>query len=254
MGGHRKPVLYCFAHAGGGGSVYTGWRQRLAGRLEVRPVVLPGRESRRSEPALTEMAPLVAKLAAEITADSGNGRFVLFGHSLGAILAFEIAAALELAGGPVPAGLVVSGRRAPALPARQEPKHNLDEDQLVEHMSELGGTPPEVLENRTLLRLFLPTFRADLKLNETYRYRAGVRVGCPLSAYTGDADPLVTPDEVAAWRSVTSASFGLRVFAGGHFYLHDNPPPVLAALLTDVEALIGADPVPAVAGSYRRGG
>ncbi|MEU3838572.1 alpha/beta fold hydrolase [Streptomyces sp. NPDC028635] len=223
--------LFCFAHAGGGSAFFHPWRKALGPGVDVHPVVLPGRERRAGEAAHTRMGPLVDQLAGEL-----SGRldlpYALFGHSLGSIVAYETARALLERGLPAPRALLVSGRRGPFVPSSRRPVHLLPEEEFLAEMSQLGGTPPEVLRQRELLRHFLPPLRADHEVNETYLppRLPGPALTCPVFAFTGDADPLADPHAVAGWREVTSGDFRLRVFAGDHFYLKGAPEEVMAAL------------------------
>lgn len=223
--------LFCFAHAGGGSSFFHPWRRALGPGVDVRPVVLPGRERRARETSHTRMGPLVEGLVTELTPQL-DLPYVLFGHSLGSIVAYETARALLERGSRPPLALLVSGRRGPFVPDHRRPVHTLPEDEFLAEVSRLGGTPSEVLRQRDLLRHFLPPLRADHEVNETYRPvpPPGPALTCPVFAFTGDADPLADPHAVARWREVTSGDFRLRVFPGDHFYLKGAPDDLMSAL------------------------
>ncbi|MGV9767015.1 thioesterase II family protein [Micromonospora tulbaghiae] len=225
-------LLYCVPHAGGGGSFFRPWRAVLEPYLGVCPVVLPGRESRLSEPPYTSIEHVVPPLAAAISAHADRP-YALFGHSMGAVVAYETARRLS-AGPGGPARLFVSGRRAPHLPARRPDRHTLGADEFLPAVAALGGTPDEVLRRHDLMALFLPGLRADFAVNETYRQLPGPPLRCPVSAFTGDADPEVDVVEMRSWAEVTSAGFSLRVFSGGHFYLAGPPAELAEALLADL--------------------
>ncbi|WP_189277659.1 thioesterase II family protein [Kitasatospora griseola] len=221
--------LFCFAHAGGGSAFFRPWREQVAQDVEVVSVVLPGRESRIRETAHTRMEPLIADLVEGLRPHL-DGPYAFFGHSLGSVIAYEAARALRLRGEPGPEALVVSGRRAPHAPDRRPPVSQLGDDDFLAEMVRLGGTPPEIVRQREMVRFFLPFLRADFELNETYLPKAGgPALTCPVYAFTGDRDPLATPQEVGEWREVTSGHFRLRVFPGDHFYLKDSEE-FLAAL------------------------
>ncbi|WP_223206494.1 thioesterase II family protein [Streptomyces xanthii] len=236
--------LFCFAHAGGGSSFFHPWREALGPGVDVRPVVLPGRERRSRQASHTRMGPLVEELTAEL-AGQLDRPYVLFGHSLGSIVAYETARALLERGSRPPSALLVSGRRGPFVPDTRPPVHNLPEDAFLTEVSRLGGTPPELLRQRELVRHFLPPLRADHEINETYRPTRlpGPALTCPVFAFTGAADPLADPHAVARWREVTSGDFRLRVFPGDHFYLKGAPEDLMTALRT---ALSGVDPLSSV--------
>jgi surfactin synthase thioesterase subunit len=155
---------------------------------------------------------------------------------MGAVLAYEVARRLD----PAPRCLFVSGRRAPRLPARHPPLHPLPENEFLDAVARMNGTPADVLRQPGLLKLFLPSMRADFQLNETYRPLPGPELRCPVSALTGDADPEVTVEEMAAWRGATEGGFVLRVFRGDHFYLKHAPDEVLAAVRADLRRLVAA--------------
>lgn len=165
--------------------------------------------------------------------------FALLGHSLGAIVAYELARCFT-ADGDAPARLFVSGRRPPGEPAAHPPVHWLSDADFLAAIGTLGGTPDDVIASRDLIRLFLPALRADFELNETYSPLAGVALACPISALVGEADPEVSPQAMSRWRAKTSGPCSLRVFPGGHFYLKDSPHAVLDALADDLRVPAGS--------------
>ncbi|HEY6795198.1 MAG TPA: alpha/beta fold hydrolase [Kineosporiaceae bacterium] len=230
--------LFCFAHAGGGAAFFHPWRAGLLPDVEVCPVTLPGREARAGERAATRMDEVVDPVT-QALASLTDRPYAVFGHSMGAAVAYEVARRLESSGVPGPRCLFVSGRRAPHLPSRRPPLHGLPDQELLSAVAELNGTPDGVLRHDDLLRLFLPTLRADFALNETYRPLPGTALRCAVSSLTGDADPQVDLDEIAGWRAVTSGAFTLRVFRGEHFYLKGAPPEVVAAVRSDLRRYLG---------------
>lgn len=209
--------LVFFPHAGGAPSGAAPLAGPLHPDAELWVAQLPGRERRFTEPAATRLVDLVAPLGAAVTRQVAPP-FVLFGHSMGALLAFEVARWLHAAGGPLPAHLVVSACQAPHLPRWRPARHTLDDVELRRWLDECGGLPPEVGADPQLLDLLLPTLRADLRACETHRYRPGPPVPCPITALAGVDDPLVSPADMAAWREHTTAEFALRTLPGGHFY------------------------------------
>ncbi len=230
-----RVTLFCVPYAGSGASCYHPWARALSGQpIEMRAVQLPGRENRLREAPFCAMAPLVLALADRIEPflDRPYG---LFGHSMGALVAFELARELSRRGEPAPVRLFASGANAPHVPSEEEPLHQLPDDELVHAVSgRYDGIPRQVLEHRELLELVLPALRADLTLIETYAFRDGVRLQCGISAFAGDQDRHVTPAKLASWRDVTDGPFSSALFAGDHFYLHDRRAELIDALLPEL--------------------
>ncbi|RFU39313.1 thioesterase, partial [Actinomadura logoneensis] len=195
-----------------------------------RAVQLPGREARIGLPPFHDAEALAAALAATAAGSRGDlfrRPFALFGHSMGALAAFEFARRLRADGLPGPVHLFVSSRPAPHLPPPSPGAHLLPDDRLLDRVRELGGTPPEVLADERLMRLVLPVLRADFAVNDGYVHRPGPPLGVPVTALGGRADADVPPAALAAWRTHTTARFRTRLFEGGHFYLRDDPEPLL---------------------------
>ncbi|MEM7157018.1 MAG: alpha/beta fold hydrolase [Myxococcota bacterium] len=221
--------LFCFAHAGGGAGFFHPWVRALAPDIEVHRIVLPGRESRRHEPAISSMSELVPLVASALQAHA-TGPYALFGHSMGAAIAYEVARWMSTADRTPPVHLFVSGRRAPHLPARRDPFHLLPDPDLLRLIQQLNGTPSEVFESRDLMSEFLPCLRADFKLNETYQPVPGVPLHCGVTGLAGDGDPEVDFDELFAWGELTTGPFESRLFEGDHFYLNTRQEQLLSEL------------------------
>lgn len=168
--------------------------------------------------------------------------FALFGHSLGAMISFELAQKLKKDRGLEAAHLFVSGRRAPHLPQRDETIHNLVEDEFIEKLRELKGTPPEVLEHAELMQLMIPTLRADFEIVETYRHTAGTPLSCPITAFGGLQDDGVPLEGLEAWREHTEGSFSVRMLPGDHFFLHASESILLEVLSQQLRQIISTLP------------
>jgi surfactin synthase thioesterase subunit len=224
--------LFCFAHAGGGGTFFLPWRTRLGPDIAVCPVVLPGREGRIGERPFTRMDDLVPPLV-EALRPHIDRPFAFFGHSMGAAVAYEVTRRLSAEGTGLPLCLFVSARCAPQ--ERVSPSlHGMSETETLAAVRKLSGAPEEVLRRRDWRDRFLPCLLADFELNDTYLAAPGGRLACPVSAMTGDADPVVTPADMRSWRETTHGTFGLRVFGGDHFYLKGPPRALVAAIQGDL--------------------
>jgi medium-chain acyl-[acyl-carrier-protein] hydrolase len=218
--------LFCFPYAGGGPSVFREWPACVPPIIEVCAVQLPGRESRLLEPACAALPALVEQLGHAIRPWLDRP-FAFFGHSMGALIAFELARRLRTQADPAPTRLFVSAHGAPELRARGPRLHRLSDAKLMLKLRHLNGTPGEVLANVELMRLLLPALRADCTLCETYRYAPGEPLACGIAALGGSRDPAVAVSELAAWRRHTRGPFELRLFPGDHFYLHSGRAPLL---------------------------
>ena len=226
--------LLCFPYAGGGVSVYRVWPDRLPPEIEVWAIQLPGRDGRLREPIPADAQTLAGALA-EGLGPLMDRPFACFGHSMGALLAFEFARALRRRGQAGPTQLLVSARRAPQLARHELPLHTLPEPQFIEMLRQrYNGIPAAILAEPELMQLFMPMLRADFKLIECYEYQAEGPLDCPIAAYGGVQDPLVPPADLAAWQLQTNGAFGLELFPGGHFYLQEAQVPLLAALAREL--------------------
>jgi medium-chain acyl-[acyl-carrier-protein] hydrolase len=210
--------LVCLPYAGGGASSFRAWGRELPVPLDVCAVEFPGRETRGFEEPLTRMEPLVTALADELVPRLERP-YALFGHSMGALVGFELARELRRRRVPPPRLLVASSHRAPDLRSPTPPLRDLPDDELVEQMGRIQGTST-LLQDEGVRALMLPVIRADFAVCESYVYAHDAPLECPILAVGGTADPHVTRLELEAWRDHTRAEFALRLFHGGHFYLH----------------------------------
>lgn len=230
--------LVCFSSAGGSASAYRAWPDELPAPIDVCAVQLPGRDNRLAERPFSRLPDLIKALA-DALEPKLCAPFVFFGHSMGALVAFELTRELRSRGGPQPLQLFVSACRAPQLPDRGQPLHLLPEPELLDELRRLDGTPGQVFENPELRSLVLPTLRADFAVCETYVHEPDEPLAIPISAFGGAADNEVSREQLEGWRAQTSASFRLRIFAGKHFYLlGDARTALLAALSDDLGALL----------------
>ncbi|ARQ68487.1 thioesterase II family protein [Streptomyces marincola] len=230
--------LIALPHAGGSAPYFLPLARALAPAVDVVSVQYPGRQDRRLEPAAEDLNVLADQIFDVLDAKPGTP-LVLFGHSMGAVLAFELALRLEKEVGDVPLGIIASGRRSPTR-HRDEIVHERGDAGIIAEMKELAGTDPGVLADEELLQLVLPALRADYRAVETHRHRPGETVRAPISVLTGESDPRVTLEEARAWEEVTTGAFSLRSFPGGHFYLNGRQQEVTAAIKESIAAFRAA--------------
>lgn len=219
----RRPAatsrLICLPHAGASAAVYDRWGQTLPASMEVMAVQLPARGHLLLEKPYEELEPLVESLAREI-ATLADKPFALLGHSMGALIGFEVARELRRAHAIEPLALFASACLAPHLPRRVPSIHRLPLASFWDAIAELGGTPEEILGNAEVRQLVEPGLRADFALCETYRYRGGRPLGCPIAAYRGTSDAWVSEEDMQGWERHTSRGFTAEMISGGHFYIH----------------------------------
>jgi surfactin synthase thioesterase subunit len=230
--------LYCFPHAGGAATTYRPLSVTLSPDIEVRAIQYPGRQDRRSEACAPEIGALADALfdviGAAVKAEPDR-RFAFFAHSMGAVVAFEVARRLQDASAPMPVRFFASGRRAPSR-RREENVHLRGDREFIAEMRRLGGTDQRLIDDDELLMLMLPTVRSDYRAIETYVYAPGPPLNCPISVLIGDSDPRVTADEARAWADHTTGEIGFHTFSGGHFYL-DPQRDQVARVIREVLAL-----------------
>jgi surfactin synthase thioesterase subunit len=224
-GAAQGPRLVCFPHAGGSASFFFPFSEALHDRADVLAVQYPGRQDRWTEPCLLSIAELAEQVfhALEPHVDRP---IVLFGHSMGSLVAFETARRLEARLAVSPAALVVSALRAPSR-KRDEHVHEMDDAGVLDELRLLEQTASSLLDQPELRAMILPPVRGDYTAFETYQVNPGATVDCPITMLFGASDPKTTRDEAQAWAGHTTAGFTLRTFAGGHFYLNDHLPAVL---------------------------
>jgi len=221
--------VYCFPFAGGSPGVYLGWEQRLPD-VEVWGVLPPGRGKRFAETPFTRVPDLVDALLREVTF---TPPYLLFGHSLGGLLAFETARALEAAGRPGPRAVIVSAHRPPHRPHEDPPISGLAEDDFRQEVSRrYPPLPPELAEDPELTALSYRMLRSDLELVESYRYQPAKPLTCPLVVVSGLAD-YWSEQDLAGWRRQTSGRFQVMMVPGDHHYLLEQPDEVLK-IITDL--------------------
>lgn len=233
--------LVCFPHAGGSASYYFPMSRAMPPRVEVTAVQYPGRQDRRREPLVDNVPALADEICAALDGEL-TGPFAFFGHSMGAILAYEVARRIRDRTGASPSWLFASGRRAPSRP-RGGGVHRLDDAGLVAELRDVGGTDQSFLRDEELLATILPVVRNDYRAIENYVWTPAPPLDCPATVLVGEADPQTTIDEASAWREHVAGPFDLHVFPGGHFYLESCAAAVVEVIskaLDGVQTLEGS--------------
>ncbi|WP_327121817.1 alpha/beta fold hydrolase [Streptomyces sp. NBC_01341] len=234
--------LFCLPYAGGAASAYARWPASFGGEVEVCGVELPGRQSRFGEQPFTRMGMLVDALASAVEPEL-KLPYALFGHSMGSLVAFELARELHRRGIPGPRVLFVSGGPAPQSRQARPRVHDRSDAIVIDRMRSLGGLSEEILAETELLELLLPTIRADFELLDTYAYRPGPPLACPVVAFSGTEDQAVPAARVEAWHEQTSAAFTHHELPGGHFFLRSAQEPLLQRVRASLaEACAPGDP------------
>lgn len=230
--------LFCFPSAGGIASAYRTWPNKLPPDIEVYLVQLPGRSPRLMERPFTKLSHLVQTLV-PILQPYLNIPFAFFGHSMGALLGFEIARQLHRQNSPGPVHLFTCSSPAPQKPTRNPPIHLLPEAAFLAELSHrYNAIPQPILQNKELMQLFLPSLRADLAMLETYVYTTEKPLKCPISAFGGWQDSVVSNCDLAEWCDQTLSSFTLQMFSGDHFFLHSNKSPFLQVLFQQMSQVL----------------
>jgi|AGTN01.1.fsa_nt_gi Predicted thioesterase involved in non-ribosomal peptide biosynthesis len=222
--------LFCLPHAGAGVSTYRPWGGLVPDWLVLAPLQPPGREERLAEPGFTSIREMARALPSAVMRQADHP-FAIFGHSMGALAAFELAHELRRLGLPQPRALLLSGRAPPHCPLRRAPLHDLPDDQFAERLKGLGGTPPEVFEHPELLDLLMPTLRADFQACDTYRMVERPVLDLPIHVFGGRDDRDVPVDELSQWERHTSGPVSVEAFPGGHFYLMERRAELVAAIV-----------------------
>lgn len=216
----KKPRVrvFCFPFAGGGANIYFSWKDAFVDDVELVLVQPPGRGARISEKAHESMQDYINELLKHQDYMT-NVPYILFGHSLGARVAFELASQLINNNFPPPVSLVASGSRAPHTNSCKVPTFNLSDDEFVHEITRLNGTPIEIMQNEEMMSLILPALRADFKVAETYLAEKRA-MPFPIVVFYGDNDPSTNQEEVLAWQELSEFEVEINVLLGDHFFIN----------------------------------
>jgi medium-chain acyl-[acyl-carrier-protein] hydrolase len=218
--------LFFFPHAGGGASTFFQWSRLLPAFVNSCAIQLPGRETRFREPLHREIRPLVQTMTA-VLQPYLDEPFVFWGHSMGALLAFEVARTLQQQN-LLPQRLLVSGHNAPHVPYADPHVHQAPRADFIAALQKLNGIPEMVLENEELLNLVLPILRGDFQLVETYKYHDGLPLSCPITVLDGASDEKTNDTDLQAWQKQTTLPLEMFSFPGDHFFLFDYQPQLVS--------------------------
>jgi medium-chain acyl-[acyl-carrier-protein] hydrolase len=221
--------LYCFSYAGGSAAAFLPWQAQLDPSIELCAVELPGRGMRMMELPYAALPALVADLAQVISRERDLS-FAFFGHSLGGLIAFELARYCQCRHLPMPEHMFASGSAAPQdrSPAKHRP-HELSDHALIDVLNDYNGTPPEVLAHQELMALMLPTIRADFALDADYQYRPYPRLSIPITVLAGKRDDFVSK-QVEEWKNKTTGPCTIEWYEGDHFFIHAQRDAVIACV------------------------
>ncbi len=235
--------LYCFPYAGAGATAYRDWKKFLP-HAEVHALQLPGREDRFNETFIRQIEVLIEHLMEILPflhqkKDAIDHKpFIFFGHSLGALIAFELTRKLQTENYPIPSLLILSGARAPKAKRLVRNVYQFSDEHLLEEMKNLGGVAPEFLQRPEILKEFFPILRADLEMAETYQSKKMTLLNVPILALGGEDDSEVSAEELNSWEKETTMSFESKFFKGGHFFIHSCREEVLSFISGRINALI----------------
>ena len=221
--------LFCFPYAGGGTAPFYAWTKHFYPEIEFLRVQLPGRESRLRETAFIDISNLVEAISVELLPWL-DLPFAFFGHSMGALIAFETTIRLREIAGPKPTHLFISNFRAPHLSDPDPISPDLPDDQFVERLLQYEGMPQAILDNSELMELLLPILRSDFSVINSYHFRQREPIDCPITLFGSLGDPKIHRYEMEAWSSHTSAFFYSYYYQGGHFYIHKSYPEVIGRI------------------------
>ena len=236
---HSGPhKLFCFPYAGAGASVYRSWAQLLQKNIQGFAIQPPGRETRFSEDLLTSMDDYAHQAHKAIQAYcSSNEKLILFGHSLGALAAYETAKRLQSTGSHVDL-LIVSGRQDPTRASIRPPISHLDNVEFIQQMATYNGTPSVILQNEELLEILLPMIKADFSMAEHYaRAPITTQLECPVIALASKQDEWLSEIAIDGWKNVSRGSFETHWFEGDHFYLNQYTAELVGFLSNNINKL-----------------
>ena len=236
--------LFLFPYAGASAAIFRGWTARFDDRFELIAIQLPGRANRLFEPPLIDHRQLFEEVTDAIIERLGTARFAFYGHSMGALLAFEVTLALARLGARQPECLFLSGRKPPHLPVTRVPVEHMSDGDFLEELKRMEGTPPELLANEELMRLLLPTVKADFALLDGWHANqhpspARPCISLPIYAMAGRRDSHCRPEQASGWQAYTRGPSEVLEYNGGHFFLQSHEAQVTRDTCERLESFLG---------------
>ena len=225
--------MFCFPYAGGSALLFNKWEMSLPPAVQVIPVELPGRGARLQQSPYVSLPSLLDDLEPAIL-PMLDKPFVFFGHSMGAIIAFELARSLRKKYGHQALSVIASGRRAPQVPKSEPDTYHLPHEEFIAELTKLEGTPKEVIANAELMEFMIPLLRADFQLVQTYEYSPAAPLECPITVFGGLQDRYVTLDKLSPWKDQTTSKYSLHMLPGDHFFLRSSQTQLLRLLTREL--------------------
>lgn len=229
-----KLRIFCFPYAGGSPAVFRNWPAMLPEEIELTAICYPGRDRRFSEPLCSDMSQFIEALYTDIQ-DALDIPYIFFGHSLGALISYELATRIQLTNSRPPNKLIVSAKRPPTLPLTSAAISSLPDNMLLAELKRLNGIPEEMLENDEIMAFFMPIIRADFRLNEQYQFGNHAPLSCPVDVWFGLQDS-IPEAEMCKWLELTTGPTSTRAFKGDHFFINSDQDHAVAQLLASCKA------------------
>lgn len=222
--------LFCLPYAGGASTIYAKWKQHISKEIELCPIELRGRGRRFGEPLYNNVEEIVDDVYNLIKRDISTNEYAIFGHSLGSIVAYELAHKIQQNDDKLPKHIFFAGKKAPQFKDEDKEIHHLPDKEFIEEILEMGGTPKEILENKELLELVLPIVRADFKVNELYRYKQKEdKLDSNITIIKGK-DEKMNLEEVTGWREHTDRNCKFFTLDGDHFFINDKYKDIISII------------------------
>lgn len=230
------PLLFCFSYAGGSSEIYRQWQTSMKNICQICPVELPGRGSRFGE-SFCDSLLSAAEGAANAIAPYTQSPYILFGHSLGSVMALETARKLQSNASPSPLCLIVSGRFPPHAQPPRKQLHTMPDTALIDEMRRLGGTPEEILQNKEILEMMLPIVREDFRLIETHKSDPLPCLNIPIYVCCGRDDEDSPIALLTQWKEITDKTCSINLFDGGHFYINESRDALIRHICSIIKKL-----------------